>query len=589
MSTFQRPLRAQSSVSAITSIAAIALVAIALVGIAGWQAAVSQDDVPPESAPPVSPEGAPVAVDPPVATGRPSGRPACQACSGTGATPCPRCRGEKTVELGCLACGGAGTHECARKGCAGGSLTCVVCKGRGRDVQRVVPVIGKPYDKTTLCEHCTGKGSVTCWRCTGGRTPCAACAGAGKGPLECPACAHSGSVRCRSCLGSGTGTLRALDEKALDGFAGVRQLAEALTAEVLSKRSIAERIRGARAMREREIDALTKHLDRVRAQSDAASAPRSTDLVARVESDLAACKPMFASLDRSFGDLDALVAGVSVMTDELASLARAVRERVADPRERENVLPSVEIAEYRARLDPVREYLDETRGQLGLFELESQNLARLTAGVRRELEDHEENARRVANDAERLQAAEAAIETELERIGSDIRDAARRAGLPEPARVDLDETRDEGALRDLHVTVLFVADTVEDPPPPADLLEPLPDWVDGVFALADAISIVDVTIAAPRLDEFGHPDPRPVQSFAFPAREFELLRTGAYRSDWRLLLSRSSPRPPLPEPTVESSPESTGGGGLLWITGVVASSIALGAAIVALRRHRAAR
>ena len=248
-------------------------IAVLLTTAVVFHRAVGQDDAPdPEGEAPAvdaSSDRGPVDSAPPDGDGAESDsrRPACKACKGKGDLPCQRCGGEKQVDATCRLCLGAGSTTCTRKGCTGGTVTCVVCKGRGSAKKRIMPISGKPYTKTIVCDHCRGGGSVTCWRCEHGDVPCPACESKGKGKIDCSMCGAQGMSRCAACGGDGKGPPPPLGKAALGAFRGASRRVSSLLADVEAKRGLFGKIRSRHEKLCAEVRDLDKELRRVRSEA----------------------------------------------------------------------------------------------------------------------------------------------------------------------------------------------------------------------------------------------------------------------------------------------------------------------------------
>lgn len=129
----------------------------------------------------------------------------CRLCPSTGRLECLRCEGKGISETPCPTCRGARSVPCPLKYCDKGNYLCLHCSGSGEIVWQT--------GEKDRCKVCSGKGKVKCGFCGGNaRVDCSRCARKGRLPAACDACLGTGAhpcplcrpARCVLCAGSRT-------------------------------------------------------------------------------------------------------------------------------------------------------------------------------------------------------------------------------------------------------------------------------------------------------------------------------------------------------------------------------------------------
>jgi len=299
-------------------------------------------------------------------------------------------------------------------------------------------------------------------------------------------------------------------------------------------------------------------------------------------------------LTGNYRDLEALASGRDAVVGFVESVRDRLEARLENPREDDSVAPRDEVSAYLSSLGPVELYLEEFVHNVEAVGAEHERLARRASEIRDDVGRYERALGRATKAARRTRDAESARRERRRRIESATRDLARRGRVPEPVRASLDESRDGDTL-EVRLTDEGASDDEDDrrkPQPSERLLEALPRYVSALFDLDGEIVAIDLSIVAEELDEFGHPEPIPIQSFVFEREDWGKLRTGAYRSDWEVLLSKSSPHPDFPRSSAaagDSEPEVRESGGYLGLVGlllVLAVGVGLGGFVVVRLRSR---
>ncbi len=484
-----------------------------------------------------------------------TGRPACDACDGSGTTTCFHCKGAGRLSVRCAECAGRRRVDCSADGCDRGLKTCRTCSGTGQLKSTVLSIQGGTITKFKTCGTCRGNGVVSCRDCSQGKSPCRTCNGGKKKFTErCEVCRGAKTTACKRCEGAGTIDPPPLDSRVVDGFrqvqSSVQKIAKAVTAAATE---------------------VNTH-----AQTYAAAITRLKDLEPQVEqlrtvggSDLSQYLTRFRELvHRDYAQQVATHQKSTQLIDEIDT----VRQKLADQleftraagREIERILASYDgrlDRQVREALPPFRRVVRNHSAAVDALELD---VFRAGGTVRKAERDIEAIAESVERFNEKLalhrehvaeERRRRALEEQREPQDEAIRDAVRavnlETGLPQikirNTSKELDETPVELKLEylDSNSKPLHGEYHALD----EDWLARIPAVVTTLFDQREEIVSISFRIRArveveSATETVAHDYPI-VQRFRFVR---ELWKQTPASATWRERLARSSPSPEFPAP-----------------------------------------
>lgn len=513
-----------------------------------------------------------------VAPEPPSRRPICSRCSGRKTLPCTRCEEKGLLVADCPACEGSGKVECSREGCFRGAITCPACKGRGSARKKIIPLTGRPYIKTIICGHCKGKAEVDCFRCEGGQAPCPTCEGKKAFLIDCEVCGGDRKVDCEVCAATGRGPLADLSPAVQSQLRDIRGRAETLIADVDESQKALESARQEHAAATEAFRRIEEKITEITSASMTADMPSSLRRIHdRIISGRRRHEELFSVCDDSLEQAEELLGRQDAVTGELTAVRKEIDARLEDPLESETVEPVAEVDAFLGSLRPAEAYAQELAQGLRSYRFGADSLAGDRSALETEIRSWEEELSRHRAQRRKEAAAAARLREKLESIESAMPDIARRSGLPEDLGLEFDPASMEDDIRIAMVILAREEELTERtdglglPRPADELLEAVPGFISSVFEFSGDIRELRLLIRAPVLDETGHPVEASVQSFSFFRDRWERLVTGAFASEWRVLLSLSEPTPDLPEES------EAGNEGVLGLSLPVVLAVGIGA------------
>lgn len=469
----------------------------------------------------------------------------CVPCTGKGKLECQKCKGSGKVELKCEVCDKKGRIPCTGRGCEKGRRKCTPCNGQGFKRVRVTDSTGT-YVEQRRCKSCRGSGKIDCRKCERGFRKCITCKGTRELLGRCRECHGRRRVACEACEGR--------------GLSGIPELPLGLGEKLVS---VEETIG---TVRER-IDALR---DRHAALEDELTTPQAA--IDEAEESITGTLAL-APRDTS-NELDALRAPVEAAHttwrasvanhgENLTNLRESLKEAEAHLAELEKI--EADIADlrrnhYRKSPQAAVGRVNEIGVAVQLEEAFCDKLDGLVAASR---QSHENIATGLDATLSHVEKYKAELDT-VEKARSKEREARERLGkafttlkksLPDilaarefPA-LECELVTDDLTSGELHVELSYldreagVSESLKALRPTVAYLEQIPDVITAAFDEADAVTTIDLVIEVEKLDELGHPERTPRQSFSFQRDEWKALLSGHFADDWRKLLSKSAPSP----------------------------------------------
>jgi hypothetical protein len=484
----------------------------------------------------------PVVQDVPAGENTPLARKKCPDCDEAGKSRCPTCGGRGKVTGPCGDCSGTGRVSCPS--CVRGQVTCRVCQGSGRKEVVSFGVVRKgqstwePCPKTHPCGKCGGTAQQVCSTCRGRKT----------GLLDCAGCQGKGKQTCVTCGGEAwLVDVEAAQEMERRRFLEKekREAATVLLGRINALLGEIEKCRSRLADLKVEAGQASQAHKALKAKVEALPGVRSPP--SALAADAGGVLERWKDCEESRESWEKLLSRASKLADssgsqvaKLSLAAREAEEGSSDPAGGDALKePEEHVREQKQLLDGLQSELDFFSDLLKKCEREALSFDSKARA-------HEEWVQEESKAVEAKRAAH-------ERFSGRLPKIARARGMPEAtSEIVLSESKSSGSLTvmiscfDREIVEPRFGDDVESR---EELLALVPAFITDVFESSPEIAKIRLRLDGLCLGETGHEERRTLQNFTMERVRWKDLMTGAFKDDWRTVLSKSRPSPPYPRQT----------------------------------------